>query len=185
MPSAKELLSLPNLLSLSRVVLAVAMYLAVVNSQWYLAVSILWIAVFTDILDGYLARAFHKATPLGGVFDHGSDAIFVTVTIAAHLHHGWAPALLVMMIPAAFLQYMLDSKALAGQPLRASSLGRYNGISYFVFAGFPVMQLALNVTLIPFDWFIWFGWGLVMTTAVSMLDRLVTLLASRRAGGRT
>lgn len=176
------LLSVPNLLSLSRVALAVAMYLAVVNSEWYLAVSILWIAIFTDILDGYLARTYHKATPLGGLFDHGSDATFVTLTIAAHSHHDWAPMLLVIMIPAAFLQYMLDSKALAGQPLRASSLGRYNGISYFVFAGFPVMQLALDITLIPFDWLIWFGWGLVMTTAISMLDRLVTLLAGRRAG---
>lgn len=174
MPSV---MSVPNLLSLSRIALAALMYLSVSGSHWYIAVSVLWIAIFTDILDGYLARKQNMASPLGGLFDHGSDAIFVTVTIAAHLHHGWAPVLLVIMIPAAFLQYMLDSKALAGQPLRASSLGRYNGISYFVFAGFPIMQLTLGITLIPFDWFIWIGWGLVLTSAISMLDRLVTLLS--------
>ncbi len=83
--------------------------------------------------------------------DHGSDAFFVTFTIAALTHHEWAPVVLVCIIPAAFVQYMLDSKALAGQPLKASSLGKYNGISYFVFAGFPVMQLALGITLIPFE----------------------------------
>ena len=174
-----RVMSVPNLLSLSRLALAVVMYWSVSGSHWYIAVSVLWIAIFTDILDGYLARKQDIATPLGGLFDHGSDAIFVTVTIAAHLHHGWTPLLLVVMIPAAFLQYMFDSKALAGQPLRASSLGRYNGISYFVFAGFPIMQLTLGITLIPFDWFIWFGWGLVLTTAISMLDRLVTLLSPR------
>jgi phosphatidylglycerophosphate synthase len=75
---------------------------------------------------------------------------------------------------------MLDSKALAGQPLKASSLGKYNGISYFVFAGFPVMQLTLGVTLIPFSWFVWIGWGLVVTSVISMVDRLVTLLSNKQ-----
>lgn len=131
MPSV---MSVPNFLSLSRIALAAFMYWSVAGSHWYVAVSVLWIAIFTDVLDGYLARRQGTASPLGGLFDHGSDAIFVTATIAAHLNHGWTPALLVIMIPAAFLQYMLDSKTLAGQPLRASSLGRYNGISYFVFA---------------------------------------------------
>ena len=85
-----------------------------------------------------------------------------------------------LVIPAAFIQYMLDSKALAGQPLKASSLGRYNGISYFVFAGFPVMQLTLGITLIPFSWFVWIGWGLVVTSIISMVDRLVTLLSNKQ-----
>lgn len=176
-----QLMSVPNLLSLSRIIMAGFMYWAVSGSEWYIAVTILWLAIFTDVLDGYLARRQEVLTPLGGLFDHGSDAIFVTVTIAAHLQHEWAPLLLVFMIPAAFLQYMLDSKTLAGQPLRASALGRYNGISYFVFAGFPIMQITLGITLIPFDWFIWIGWGLVLTTATSMLDRVVTLLSSRVA----
>jgi phosphatidylglycerophosphate synthase len=88
--------------------------------------------------------------------------------------------MLVCIIPAAFIQYMLDSKALAGQPLKASSLGKYNGISYFVFAGFPVMQLALGITLIPFDWFVWIGWGLVVTSAISMVDRIITLLSNKQ-----
>jgi len=87
---------------------------------------------------------------------------------------------LVYVIPAAFVQYMLDSKALAGQPLKASSLGKYNGISYFVFAGFPVMQLTLGITLIPFSWFVWIGWGLVVTSVISMVDRLVTLLSNKQ-----
>lgn len=176
-----HLMSVPNLLSLSRIIMAGFMYWAVATSEWYIAVTVLWLAIFTDVLDGYLARKQELTNPLGGLFDHGSDAIFVTVTIAAHLHHAWAPLLLVIMIPAAFLQYMLDSKTLAGHPLRASALGRYNGISYFVFAGFPIMQITLGITLIPFDWFIWIGWGLVLTTAISMLDRLVTLLSSRVA----
>ena len=140
--------------------------------------TILWTAIFTDILDGHLARKKNLTSAMGGLMDHGSDALFVTLTIAALTHHEWAPIALVLVIPAAFIQYMLDSKALAGQPLKASLLGRYNGISYFVFAGFPVMQLTLGITLIPFSWFVWIGWGLVVTSVISMVDRLVTLLSN-------
>lgn len=178
-----QILTLPNLLSLSRVGLAIAMAWNVYHSNWYVAVTILWTAIITDILDGYLARKNNLTSAIGGLMDHGSDAFFVTCTIAALTHHQWAPAVLVYVIPFAFVQYMLDSKALAGQPLRASSLGKYNGISYFVFAGFPVMQLTLGITLIPFDWFIWIGWGLVVTSAISMVDRLVTLLLNKRSNG--
>ena len=175
-----QILTLPNLLSLSRVGLAVIMAWNVYHSNWYVAVAILWTAILTDILDGYLARKKNLTSAIGGLMDHGSDAFFVTFTIAALTHHEWAPVVLACIIPAAFVQYMLDSKALAGQPLKASSLGKYNGISYFVFAGFPVMQLTLGITLIPFSWFVWIGWGLVVTSAISMVDRLVTLLSNKQ-----
>ena len=175
-----QILTLPNLLSLSRVGLAVIMAWNVYHANWYISVAILWTAIFTDVLDGYLARKKNLTSVIGGLVDHGSDAFFVTFAIAALTHHEWAPVMLVCIIPAAFVQYMLDSKALAGQPLKASALGKYNGISYFVFAGFPVMQLALGITLIPFDWFVWIGWGLVFTSAISMADRIITLLSNNQ-----
>ena len=43
-----------------------------------------------------------------------------------------APLVLPGLVAAAFVQYTLDSRALAGQRLRASALGRWNGIAYFV-----------------------------------------------------
>ena len=74
---------------------------------------------------------------------------------------------------------MFDSKSLSGQPLRASFIGRHNGTAYYVFAGFPVMQFTLGITLTPFDWFYWIGWGLIATTLISMLDRAITLYNTR------
>lgn len=174
-----SLMTPPNLLSLSRLPLALLMAWCVVSSYWVPAVAILWISIFTDLTDGYLARRQGISTPIGGLLDHGSDAFFVTCTIAAWSTHGWAPLMLAVIIPLAFTQYMLDSKALKGRPLRASLLGRYNGIAYFVFAGFPVMQLTLGLTPIPFDWFYWIGWGLILTSIISMADRLFTLLRIR------
>ena len=159
--------------------LAGMMFYFVYQASWLIAGAILWLAVLSDVLDGFLARKLNAVSSLGGLFDHGSDAIFVTLSIAALTFHDYAPPLLAIIIPAAFLQYMLDSKTLSGRPLRASYLGRYNGIAYYVFSGFPIMQTTLGITLIPFDWFIWIGWGLALSTAISMIDRLVTLLSNR------
>ena len=170
---------LPNILSLTRVLLACVMFYCIYYAYWLTAAIVLWLSVFSDILDGFLARKFKNVSNLGGVIDHASDATFVTLSIAALTFYDYAPSALALIIPVAFLQYMLDSKALSGQPLRTNYLGRYNGIAYYVFSGFPVMQLSLELTLIPFAWFVWLGWALVLSTAISMIDRLTTLMSHR------
>ena len=174
-----QILNVPNILSISRIIMAAFMAWNVYYANWYFAAAILWTAVFSDLLDGFLARKNKQTSAIGGLLDHGSDAVFVTATVAAFTHHNWAPIALALIIPIAFLQYVFDSKALEGRPLKANLLGKYNGISYFIFAGFPVMQLSLNVTFIPFEWFIFIGWGLVITSALSMADRFSTLLLNR------
>ncbi len=177
--------TVPNLLSLSRLLLAFVMFWSIYQSWWYVAVTVLWLAIATDVSDGYLARKMNLTSSLGGLFDHGSDAFFVTFALAAHVSHGWVPVVLVILVPLAFTQYMLDSKALSGHSLRSSMLGRYNGIAYYVLAGFPIMQITLGLTVIPFEFFIWISWGLVITTVISMTDRLVTLLSNTSPGKPT
>ncbi|MCY4532735.1 MAG: CDP-alcohol phosphatidyltransferase family protein [Gammaproteobacteria bacterium] len=172
----KYLHGIPNLLSAIRFVLAIPMGFLVWQGEWVLAAVVLWIAIGTDIADGRLARYLGQESNLGGLLDHSSDAVFVSVTLAALVHHALIPVVLPCLVILAFLQYMLDSKSLAGKPLKTSQLGRYNGICYFILAGFPVMQHALQITLISNDYFPWLGWGLVLSTAISMIDRLATLI---------
>ena len=74
-----------------------------------------------------------------------------------------------------------DSRALAGQSLRASWLGRRNGVLYFVLAGTAITRDALNLTWPADEWLRIFGWLLVATTTLSMLDRAVVLVRLRRA----
>lgn len=146
----------------------------VVSEQWFLAAIVLWITIGTDILDGYIARVRNQITALGGLLDHSSDAFFVAILLFALAEQALVTIVLPCFVIAAFLQYTFDSRALSGQPLRTSQLGRYNGISYFVLGGFPVMQHALHITIIPESYFPWIAWGLVLSTAISMLDRLLT-----------
>ncbi|MBD3649527.1 MAG: CDP-alcohol phosphatidyltransferase family protein, partial [Pseudomonadales bacterium] len=157
-------LTLPNLLSGIRLALALPSAWFTWQQQWSIAAVLLLIAVATDFLDGWVARRNDQVSAFGGLLDHASDAIFVTATLAGLAGLGVVPMVLPFLVAIAFSQYVLDSNALAGQPLRASQLGRYNGIAYFVLAGFPILQAAIDIPLVPVLWFYRVGWLLVATT---------------------
>jgi len=171
--------SLPNLLSASRLILGPLAAWFILENHWVLAAVILMTAIATDVLDGYLARRWQQTSALGGLIDHGSDAFMVTLMLLAEASLGLVPWLLPVLVFMAFSQYTLDSKALAGLPLRASKLGRYNGIAYFVLAGFPIMQHALGIYLVPEVYFYYVAFILVASTLISMTERLWTLIKLR------
>jgi hypothetical protein len=78
------------------------------------------------------------------------------------------------------VQYVWDSKALSGAPLRASVLGRWNGIGYYVVVGTVVIRQALELTW-PAQFVIsLFAWTLVMSTVLSMGDRAYALWRIKR-----
>lgn len=170
---------LPNLLSASRLILGPLAAWFILENQWVAAAVLLIIAITTDVLDGWLARRWQQTSALGGLIDHSSDAFMVTLMLLAEASLGLVPWLLPILVIMAFSQYTLDSKALAGLPLRASKLGRYNGIAYFVLAGFPITQHALQIYLIPTNYFYYLAFVLIATTSISMTERLWTLLRKR------
>ncbi len=74
--------NLPNLISLIRILVAPALlYFALAQQpDWYLAAIVF--AVFTDILDGFLARHFNQITPVGSQLDSVGDfLIYSTMAI--------------------------------------------------------------------------------------------------------
>jgi phosphatidylglycerophosphate synthase len=135
------------------------------------ACALFALAVATDLLDGRVARRFGEATPLGGLLDHCADAAFVAAGLGALAWQGAVPAPLPLLVAAAFVQYVLDSRALAGRRLRASRLGRYNGIAYFVLLGIPLVRDALGLAAPGPAAVRALGWLLVATTLASMAER--------------
>ncbi|MGI9430888.1 MAG: CDP-alcohol phosphatidyltransferase family protein [Myxococcota bacterium] len=170
-----------NLLTAVRLALAPVLVCAVLAPAPVLAALVFALAVGTDLLDGPVARRFGETSPLGGFLDHATDATFVSLGLAACAWTGEIPFLLPGLVVFAFVQYTLDSRVLAGEHLRASALGRYNGIAYFVALGVPVIRDALGLAVPASVWVQGFGWLLVATTLVSMLDRGWALWARRRS----
>ena len=129
-----------NGLTAIRLVLAPLLAMAVLDGAAALAHGLFWLAVATDLADGRVARRYGEVSAFGGLFDHATDATFVATGLFAVACGGQVPMLLPPLVLAAFLQYTFDSRALSGQTLRASSLGRLNGIAFFVLLGFPVVR---------------------------------------------
>ncbi len=150
------------------------------TGQWRLALTLFVLAVLSDLLDGMAARRFGQVTASGGFFDHATDCTFVTATLAGLAAAGWAPWLLVVLIPSAFLQYTFDSGVLAGHTLRTNALGKTNGIGYFVLPGTIIGREAFGFEWLPLALVDALAWILVATTLASMGERLLFLIRVRR-----
>jgi phosphatidylglycerophosphate synthase len=159
-----------NALTLLRLLAAPALVAAVLGHSPVVAGLLFALAVATDLADGWVARRYGEASPLGGLADHTVDALFVTAGCAAWAVRGELPLLLPCAIALAFTQYALDSRP--APRLRGSSLGRWNGIAYFVAVGIPTVRDALGLDWPPAGWVRAIGWLLLVSTLLSMLDRL-------------
>jgi phosphatidylglycerophosphate synthase len=135
-------------------------------------------AIASDYLDGPVARATGTVSARGQLFDHATDCLFVTAGLAGAAASGVVTPLLPILIPLAFTQYVVDSYVRHRQKrLRASRLGRWNGILYF--APLVVIGVArLNVPGLAASFLLpaasAFAYALVASTVASMLDRATT-----------
>jgi phosphatidylglycerophosphate synthase len=174
-----------NVLTAVRVLLAVPFALLMVHGDARsaaLAGVVLAAAIATDVLDGVLARRRGTTSAAGALFDHTADCLFVATGLGAGVIRGVFPAILPLLVVTAFAQYIGDSYwGHRGRALRGSALGRWNGILYFAPLGGDVLvRLGLRaleqvVTVL--------AWALVVSTLMSMIERLWALRSSRLKGG--
>jgi len=71
-------LTLPNLFTLVRLVLAPVIVYATLDQRAFAALCIFAVAASTDVVDGYLARHFGAATAAGAFFDPIADKLLLT-----------------------------------------------------------------------------------------------------------
>ena len=83
--SRRALFNLPNTISLSRVVLALAFVLV---SQTADRIALIAVAGMTDVMDGWLARHRKNESTAGALLDPLADRIFVLVAISTYLVEG-------------------------------------------------------------------------------------------------
>jgi cardiolipin synthase len=161
-----------NALTLLRLLAAPALGVAIVQGAALPAAALFVLAVATDFADGYVARRYGEASRTGGTLDHAVDASFVTVGTAALAWTGALPSWLPLLIGVAFLHYALDPLRGKAGALRPSPLGRWNGIAYYVIVGIPVLRDALGLAWPGAGLVLFLGWLLVVSTLLSIADRL-------------
>lgn len=82
---ARDLLLLPTLLSALRLPLALAVWLF--PQRPIVVLGLLVAAGISDVLDGWLARRWRQATPLGAVVDGVADKVFAMAVVATLVVH--------------------------------------------------------------------------------------------------
>ncbi|HEY7415669.1 MAG TPA: CDP-diacylglycerol--glycerol-3-phosphate 3-phosphatidyltransferase [Ktedonobacteraceae bacterium] len=120
---------LPNILSLSRLVATVLVFvLVLIDQPWafLLALLIFALASATDYFDGYFARRFKVVSNLGIFLDLTADKILVSAILIAMVQISLVPGWIVFIIVAReFLVSGLRSMAAArGKVIPAGPLGK-------------------------------------------------------------
>jgi cardiolipin synthase (CMP-forming) len=100
-----ELRSLPNLLSLSRLLLAA---IFVVSDRVDVRIILVMLALATDYLDGWIARQFGPITRMGAMLDPITDRVFALVGVSVFLYEG------VLSVPGYFVMISRDIMTAVG-----------------------------------------------------------------------
>ena len=142
-------MSIPNLITLGRILLVPVVVWAIIYGELWLAFVLFLAAGVSDAVDGFLAKRFNMASELGAYLDPLADktlivSIYVTLGIAGKIPL-WLVILVVsrdiMIIGAIMLSWLLGSP-LKVKPLLVSKL---NTVAQIVFACVVLASLGFNL----------------------------------------
>jgi CDP-diacylglycerol--glycerol-3-phosphate 3-phosphatidyltransferase len=104
-----------NLLSLSRLVIGLFLYILIINHHSIGAILLSLIAIFTDYADGYLARKRNEISELGKILDPVADKVTVGLSSIALYQAYGLPFWVVIFIVGRDFLILLGSVILLGK----------------------------------------------------------------------
>jgi len=187
MQLSQELKSIPNMLSILRLLLVPVFLWLLIVDQLLIAFLVLMFASFTDWLDGFIARRFNQITSLGKVLDPSADRLFILATLIGLTVNEIIPAWLAIVIVAR------DILLLVGYPISASHgygplpvhfLGK--AATFALLYALPLLLLAdvwpsAEAVILPLAWgFAYWGIGLYWVAGFVYLAQLRQLISLER-----
>ncbi|KAJ9475078.1 Cardiolipin synthase (CMP-forming) [Pseudozyma hubeiensis] len=88
---SEDILTLPNLLTISRLLATPYIGYLVATHQFVPACTLLFVASLTDLLDGWLARRTNRYTVFGSIADPAADKALVTTMVISLAVSGMLP----------------------------------------------------------------------------------------------
>ncbi len=148
-PRAGIALSIPNLITLGRILLVPVVVWAIASGAMWIAFVLFVAAGISDAVDGFLAKRFHMTTELGAYLDPLADkalivSIYLTLGINGELP-GWLVILVVsrdILIVGGILLAWLVGNPLKIKPLLVSKL---NTVAQIVFACVVLASLGFHI----------------------------------------
>jgi cardiolipin synthase len=166
--------SLPNLISLLRLVLVPVIISMIVSGRWVGAFLIFVAAGISDAVDGWLANRFNLRTELGAYLDPLADKMLLISIYVALALSNTVPATIAilivfrdLMIIAAFLVSWILGKPIKVRPLFVS---KANTMAQIAFAALVLGAKAFGLNLgLWFDASLWIVAALTLASAGAYL----------------
>jgi cardiolipin synthase len=159
--------SLPNLITLGRLVLAPAIVAMIATQRWKEACIVFIIAGVSDAVDGWLANTFDLRSELGAYLDPVADkalivSIYVSLAIVEVLPATIAILVVArdIMIIGAFMISLIMRKPIKVKPLTISKLNTAAQISF--------AAMVLGVKAFDFPAGVWFDGSLYAVAALTL-----------------
>lgn len=155
---SSRIVTIPNVLSLLRLLLIPVFLLQIAAGQLGLAVLTLAVSSLTDFADGFIARRFGQITRLGQLLDPAADRLYILTTLLGITWAGVVPWWFVLLILAREVLLMGLGVVLASNgygPLPTHHLGKVS--TFCLLFGFPVLLLgaafpATALVAVPLGW---------------------------------
>lgn len=148
-------LSIPNVITLGRILLVPVIVWAIAANQMEIAFAIFIVAGVSDAVDGFLAKRFNMASELGALLDPLADkALLVSIYVALGVWDAvprWLVILVVsrdIMIVGAVIVSWLFGKPIPMKPLMVSKL---NTVAQVAFAALVLAALGFGFGPAPYD----------------------------------
>ncbi|MEL0261084.1 MAG: CDP-alcohol phosphatidyltransferase family protein [Aquiluna sp.] len=185
---SQELRSIPNMLSILRLLLVPVFLLLLLYDQFGWALVVLATASFTDWLDGQIARRFNQITNLGKVLDPSADRLFIFATLIGLTLNGnipwWLAAVIVARDLLILVGYVISANHGYG-PLPVHFLGKAG--TFALLYALPLMLLAdiweaAHLVVLPLAWaFAYWGIALYWLSGFVYLGQLKRLISQERS----
>lgn len=91
-------LTIPNLLTVLRILITPAFVVAFVNKDYTLSLFLFFLAGVTDGLDGFIARFFNQKSKLGALLDPLADKVLLMTTYICLGIVKWVPVWLAVLV---------------------------------------------------------------------------------------
>ncbi|HEX7834011.1 MAG TPA: CDP-alcohol phosphatidyltransferase family protein [Pseudolysinimonas sp.] len=146
-----RIITIPNLLSLFRLLLIPVFLVLLVVHQYVWALVVLVISSATDFVDGYVARHYNQVSRLGQLLDPAADRLFIFSTLIGLAWTGFIPWWLAGVIFAREFLLLIIGVILANHgygPLPVHHLGKMG--TFALLTAMPLLILGAAFPEIDF-----------------------------------
>ena len=166
----KDMWTIPNVLTMSRLVMIPIFVILYMNGQPYWALGVFCLASQTDCFDGLLARKLNQITNFGKLFDPLADKLMVISALVCHVIKGVFPWPALAIIAVKELLMVIGGAVLLkkGVVAYANMYGKVATVAFMaaLIAGFfkePLDKAGAPVYL----WLLWAAVGLSLLALVT------------------